>query len=107
MQYRCLPGSMAARTRPWQKTIEFVDGLQEKLPDEELAVIKRYVERRSRDAAQVTVDTVQHCSPCSLNPETPSDVHVKMEEKDEGNMDPELKELKSSSAGTGFETPGQ
>ena len=55
----------------------------------------------------MTVDTVQHCSPCSLNPETPSDVHVKMEEKDEGKMDPELKELKSSSAGTGFETPGQ
>ena len=68
--------SMPARTRPWQKTIEFVDGLKGKLPDEELAVIKRYVEKRSREAAQVQVtvtpvDTVQHCSPCPLNPEMP------------------------------------
>ena len=30
-------------TRPWQKTIDFVDGLKGKLPDEELVVIKRYV----------------------------------------------------------------
>ena len=73
-------------------------------------MIKRYVERRSREAAQVAVtpvDTVQYCSPCSLNPEMPSDVHVNMEEKDEGKMDPELKELESPSAGTAFETPGQ
>ena len=28
-------------TRPWQTTIDFVDGLKGKLPDEELAVIKR------------------------------------------------------------------
>ena len=32
-------------TRPWQKTIDFVDGLKGKLPDEELAVIKRYVKK--------------------------------------------------------------
>ena len=37
--------SMPADTRPWQKTMEFVDGLKGKLPDEELAAIKRYVER--------------------------------------------------------------
>ena len=58
--------SMPARTRPWQKKMEFVDGLKVKLPDEELTVIKRYVERRSRKAAQVTVTpvrTVQHCIP--------------------------------------------
>ena len=65
-------------TRPWQKTIDFVDGLKGKLPDEELAVIKRYVDKRSREAtqAQVTVtpdDTVQHCSPCSPNPDMPPD----------------------------------
>ena len=41
--------------RPWQKTIDFVDGLKGKLPDEELAVIKRYVEKRSREAAQAQV----------------------------------------------------
>ena len=62
-------------TRPWQKTIDFVDGLKGKLPEEGLAVIKEYVEKRSRDEAaqaQVTVkpvDTVQHCSPCSPNPD--------------------------------------
>ena len=37
-------------SRPWQKTINFVDRLKGKLPDEELAVIKRYVEKRSREA---------------------------------------------------------
>ena len=37
--------SMPARTRPWQKAIEFVDGLKEKLPDEELAVIKQYAKK--------------------------------------------------------------
>ena len=52
-------------TRPWQKTIDFVDGLKGKLPEEELAVIKEYVEKRSREAAQVQVtvtqvNTVQH-----------------------------------------------
>ena len=101
---------MPAKTRPWQTTMEFVDGLKGKLPDEELAVIKRYVERRSREAAQVTVtqvSTVQHCIPRSLNPEMPPDVCVRLEEKDEGWMNPERDELESPSAGTGFETPGQ
>ena len=57
--------SMPAETRPWQKTMGFVDGLKGKLPGEEFAVMKRYVEKRSREAAhaQVTVtpvDTVQY-----------------------------------------------
>ena len=98
-------------TRPWQKTTDFVDRLKGKLPDEELAVIKRYVEKRSREAAQAQVtvtpvDTVQHCSPCPLDPEPSSSVHVKLD-NNEGRMDPERGELKSSSAGTGLETPGQ
>ena len=108
------PISMPAEntvTRPRKKTIDFVDGLIGKLPDEELAAIKRYVEKRSREAAQAQVtvtpvDTVQHCSPCPLDPEPSSSVHVKLE-SDEGKTGPELKELKSSSAGTGLETPGQ
>ena len=102
--------STPARTRPWQKTMELVDEIKGKLPDEELAAIKQYVKRRSREAAQVTVtpvDTLQYCSPRPLNPEIPSDVHVTIEEKDEGKIDPELKELKPPSAGTGLETPGQ
>ena len=102
--------SMPART-PWQKTMEFVEGLQGRLPDEELAVIKRYVERRSREEAQAQmtvtpVDTVQHCSPISQTPEPPSGVYFNLENnKDE--MDPKLEELKPSSAGTGLNTPGQ
>ena len=91
--------------------MDFVDGLKGKLPDEELAVIKRYVEKRSCEVAhaQVTVtpvDTVQHCSPCTLNPEMPPDICFKLE-SNEGKTDPELKELESPSAGTGTETPGQ
>ena len=55
--------------------------------DEEFAILKRLVEKRGREAAQVTVppvDTVQYCSPRRLNPENPSDVHGKLEEKSEG-----------------------
>ena len=81
--------SMPARTRSWQKIMKFVDGLQEKLPDEELAVIKRYVEKQSRQAAQVTVtpvSTAQDCILRSPNPEMPSDVCV---ENNKGRMDPE------------------
>ena len=98
-------------TRPWQKTIDFVDGLKGKLPDEELAVIKRHVEKRSCKAAQTQVtvtpvNTVQHYSPCTPNPDMPSDVCFRLESS-EGKMGPELKELESPSAGTGLETPGQ
>ena len=98
-------------TRPWQKTIDFVDGLKGKLPEEELAAIKEYVEKRSREAVKVQVTvtqvgTVQHSSPYPLDPEPSSSTCVNVEYI-EGKMGPELDELKSSSAGTGFETPGQ
>ena len=101
---------MPART-PWQKTMEFVDILQGRLPDEEVAVIKRYVERRSREEAQAQmtvtrIDTVQHCSPISQTPEPPPGVYFNME-NNEDEMGPELEKLESSSAGTGLETPGQ
>ena len=103
--------SMPVKTRTWQKTMDFVDGLKGKLPDEELAVVKRYVEKRSREAAQAQVtvtpvDTVQHCSPCPLNPEMPPDVCMRLE-SNEGKMDPELKKLEPPSADTALETPGQ
>ena len=94
-----------------QKTMDVVDGrrsdsLDELLANFELARIKEYVERRSREAAQgqATVtpdDTVQHCSPCSPDPEPSSDVCIKFE-SNEGKMGPELEELKSASAGTDF-----
>ena len=105
---------MPART-PWQKTAEFVDGLKGKLPDWELAEIKRYVEKRCRKEAQAQAqmtavtrdDTVQHCSPCSPNPDRPSGVHFNLE-NNEGEMDPGMKEEpKSPSASTGLKTPGQ
>ena len=102
--------SMSGRARPWQKTKEFLDGLEGDLPNEELAAIKRYVERRSREAAQVTVtpvSTVQHCIPRLPPPDIPSDVCVHMEKKEAGMMDPEQDQLEKPSAGTGLETPGQ
>ena len=98
-------------TLPWQKTIDFVDGLKGKLPEEELGVIKEYVEKRSHETAQVQVtvtqgNTVQHSSPCPLDPEPSSSTYVNFENP-EGEMGPELEELKTSSAGTGLKTPGQ
>ena len=63
---------------------------------------------REEEQAQMTVkpvDTVQHCSPCSPNPDRPSGIHFNLE--NEGRMDLELGKLKSSSAVTGLKTPGQ
>ena len=103
--------SMPAKTRSWQKTMDFVDGLKGKLPDEELAVIKRYVEKRSREAAQAQVtitpvDTVQYCSPSPQTPEPSPELCVKLE-NNEWRMDPKRGELEPPSAGTGLETLGQ
>ena len=102
--------SMPAR-KPWQKTIKIVDGLKGKLPGWELAEIKRYVEKRCREETEeqmtvTPVDTVQYCGPISQTPEPPSDAYVKLE-NNEGKMGQELEEIKSSSAGTGLETPEQ
>ena len=103
--------SMPAETRPWQKTMDFVDGLKGKLPDEELAAIKRYAEKRSREAAQaqVTVKPVDAIRYCSLSPQTlePSSSACVKLENNEGKMDQERGKLESPSAGTGLETPGQ
>ena len=101
---------------PRQKTMDVVDGrrtnsLEELLAHFEFARIKEYVDKRSREApkAQMTVtpvDTVQHCSPCLLDPEPSPDVCVNLE-NNEWRMDPELEKLESPSAGTGLKTPGQ
>ena len=87
------------------------DSLDELLENFEFARVKEYVEKRSRKAAQAQVpvtpdDTVQHCSPCSPNPDMPSDVCFRLDSS-EGKMGPELMELEPPSAGTGLETPGQ
>ena len=74
-------------------------------------MIKRYVEKRSCEAAQAQVtvtpvDTVQYCSPSSQTPEPSPDVCVKLE-NNEGRMGPERGELEPPSASTGLKTPGQ
>ena len=51
-------------------------------------------------------DTVQHCSPCSPNPDMPSNVCFKLKSI-KGKMDSERGDLESPPAGTGHKTPGQ
>ena len=96
---------------PRQKVRNLINAIEQgKVSDEDFTILKRVVEKRDREAAQVNVTPVgiaQHCIPRSLNPETASDVYVSMEEKDEGRMNPELAELEPPSAGTGLGTPGQ
>ena len=79
--------------------------------DEEFARLKRFVERRGRDAAHVTVASIytaqQPYSPRPHSSELSFDARVCMEKKDKGGMDPERDQLESPSAGMGFETPGQ
>ena len=61
------------------------------MSDEEFAILKRLVEKRDREAVQVTVtqvDTVQHSSPCSLDPEPSPDVCVNLE-NNKRRMDPQ------------------
>ena len=82
---------------------------QDTLSDEEYATLKRCVETRDRDAAQVTVtqvSTVQQCSSIPKTPEPPTDVCVNLE-NNEDEMDPGMEELTSSSTSTGLNTPGQ
>ena len=93
-----------------KKMAEFrSDSLDELLANFEFARIKEYVEKRGREAVQVTVtpvDTVQHCGPCPPDPEPSSSVYVKLENI-EGKTGLEMEELESPSAGTGLETPEQ
>ena len=97
-----------AISMPRQKVSKLINAIEQgKLSDEEYAILKRLVEKRDREAVQVTAairdDTVQHCSPISQTPEPPSVVYFNLENEERMELD----ELKSSSAGTGLETPGQ
>ena len=80
---------------PRQKVSNLNNAIEQgKVNDEEFAIPERLVEKRGREAAQVTVTpvcTVQHCIPFLLNFEMPSDAHVNMEENNEGKVDPELR----------------
>ena len=101
-----------AISMPRQKVSDIINEIEEgKVGDEEFARLKWLVEKRSREAAQAQVTvtpvgTVQYCSLSPQTPESSSSVCVQLESK-VGRMDPERGELKSSSAGTGLETPGQ
>ena len=99
-----------AISMPRQKVRNLMNAIdQDKSSYEEFANLRRLVEKRVREAAQMTVtrvDTVQYCSPISQTPEPPSDAYVKLE-NNEGKMGQELEKLESSSADTGLETPGQ
>ena len=104
-----LQGLKNAISMPRQKVSNLINAIEQvKVGDEEFAVLKRLVEKRGREATQVTVtpvDTVQYCSPSPQTPEPSPDVCVKLE-NNEGKMDPERGELEPPSAGTGLETPG-
>ena len=95
---------------PRQKVSNLINVIEHGLvSDEELAILKRLVEKRGREAAQMTVtsvDTVQYCSPSPQIPKPSPDVCVNLE-NNEGRMDPERGELEPPSAGTGLETSGQ
>ena len=95
---------------PRQKVSNLINALEQgKVSDEECAVLKRLEEKRGREETQVTVTpvaTVQYCSPSPQTPEPSPDVCFELE-SNKNKMDPKLKELGSSSAGTGLETPGQ
>ena len=95
---------------PRQKVSNLINAIEQgKVSDEEFAILKRLVEKRGREAAQMTVtvvDTVQYCSSSPQTPKPSPAVCAKLE-NNEGRMDPERGELKPPSADTGLETPGQ
>ena len=99
-----------ATSMPRQKVRNLINETEQgKVSDEEFAILKRLVEKRGREAAQVIVtpvDTEQYSSPRPQTPEPSSDVCAILE-GNEGKVGPERDELESPSAGTGFETPGQ
>ena len=95
-----------------QGTVNSTDAIGQStvsMTDEEFAILKRLVEKRDREATQVTVtlvSTVQHYIPRSLTPEISTGTRICME-NNEGKLDPEPTELESPSAGTVLEIPGQ
>ena len=99
-----------AISMPRQKVSNLINAIEQgKVSDEEFAILKRLVEKRGREAAQVTVtpvDTVQYCSPSPQTPEPSPEVCAYLE-NNEGRMDPERGKLEPPSAGTALETPGQ
>ena len=68
------------------------------------------MKKRGLAAAYVVVAPINTAQPCNLRSSLSEiwfDVHVCMQGNTHGRMDPEPGQLESSSAGTGFEKPGQ
>ena len=96
-----------------QRVKSFLNDLEQRaasFTDEQLAMLKRIMEKRGRAAAYTIVAPIgtaqlsnlrSRCSGISF------DVRICTEELIEGKMEPELGELESSSAGMSLEAPGQ
>ena len=57
---------------PRQKVRNLINAIEQgKVSDEEFAILKRLVEKRGCEAAQVTVTPVDTVQYCSLRPQTP------------------------------------
>ena len=106
--------SMSGKDGSRQKVKSFINDIGQgtvSFTDEEFARLKRFVERRGRDAAHVTVSSIdtaqQPYSPRPRSSELSFDARVCIEKNDQGRMDPERDQLEPPPAGTGFETPGR
>ena len=108
------------KDRSSQREKSFIQGIERgtvSFSDVQFARLKRFVGKRDRDAAHVTVapvSTAQYRSPHSPPPEMLFDTRVHMEKKSEDSekknesmMDPKRDQLKPLSLSTGLETPGQ
>ena len=105
---------MSGKDGSRQKVKSFINAIGQGtviFTDEEFARLKRFVKRRGRDAAHVTVASIdreqQPYNPQPHSSELSFGAHICMEKNDKGRMDPERDQLESPSAGTGFDTPGQ
>ena len=72
---------------PRQKVSKLINAIEQgKLSDEEYATLKWLVEKRDREAAQMTItpvdNTIHHCSPISQTPEPPSVVYFNLENEE-------------------------
>ena len=79
-----------AISMPRQEVSRLINAVEQgKLSVEEYATLERLVEKRVCETTQVTAvtrdDTVQHCSPCSPNPDRPSGLCFNLE-NNEGKM---------------------
>ena len=103
--------SLSGKDGSSQRAKSFIKEIEQdtmSFTDKEFARIKRFVERRGRDAAHVTVESINTalpCSPRSRSSEISSNVRVSLEKNEEGRMDPERDQLEPPSASTALKYP--